>query len=64
MDRRLAAYQGVETDPAIVAEMERIIRSGLVEQEQLPVVPPPARADPAAGPAPTRGRRPNPRRGR
>jgi trimethylamine--corrinoid protein Co-methyltransferase len=61
-NRRLAAYRQVETEPAIVAELERIIRSGLTEQTQLPVIPPsPDASEPvAAGPT----RRVNPRRQR
>ena len=39
VDRRLAAYHQLETDPAIDAELRRIIRSGLVEQEALPDIP-------------------------
>ena len=39
VDRRLAAYRQLETDPAIDAELRRIIRSGLVDQEDLPVIP-------------------------
>ena len=67
VDRRLAAYEQVETDPALDAELRRIIRSGLVSQEELPAVPPPpdaatARAAAAAGAGPPR--RANPRRGR
>jgi trimethylamine--corrinoid protein Co-methyltransferase len=42
VDRRLAAYQPVETDPLAVAELERIIRSGLRDQVALPFVPPAA----------------------
>jgi trimethylamine--corrinoid protein Co-methyltransferase len=42
VDRRLAAYQPVETDLLAVAELERIIRSGLRDQIQLPFVPPAA----------------------
>jgi trimethylamine--corrinoid protein Co-methyltransferase len=65
VERRLAAYRPVDTDPAIIAEMERIIRAGLVVQEELPVVPPPeAGAGSAPGVGEARGRRPNPRRGR
>lgn len=64
VDRRLARYRQVETDPAIDAEMARIIRSGLEDQTELPLVPPapePAGdADDADG-AP-RGRRVNARR--
>jgi trimethylamine---corrinoid protein Co-methyltransferase len=67
VDRRLAAYTPPETDPAIDAELRRIIRSGLVSQTELPEVPPPsdaatAAAATAAGAVP--GRRHNPRRGR
>jgi trimethylamine--corrinoid protein Co-methyltransferase len=67
VERRLAAYQPIETDPAVEAEMERIIRSGLVDQQELPLVPPPpdpelALAAVAAGEGPRR--RANPRRGR
>jgi trimethylamine--corrinoid protein Co-methyltransferase len=39
VDRRLAAYQPLETDPAIDAELRAIIRAGLVSQEELPVIP-------------------------
>ncbi|MEA2672972.1 MAG: trimethylamine---corrinoid protein Co-methyltransferase [Chloroflexota bacterium] len=67
VERRLAAYVQPETDPAIDAELQRIIRSGLVSQTELPEVPQPsdaatAAAATAAGAAP--GRRHNPRRGR
>jgi len=72
VDRRLATYQPPETDPRAVEELGRIIRSGLVEQDTLPTVPP------ADGTATTggissgidladgapRARRANPRRGR
>ena len=66
-ERRLATYQGIETDLRAVSEMERIIRSGLVAQTELPYVPPPpdpelALAAAAAGEGPRR--RANPRRGR
>ncbi len=59
-DRRLAAYRQLETDPAIEAELARIIRSGLTDQTELPLVaaaPEPAAVDPDAG-----GRRRNRRR--
>jgi trimethylamine--corrinoid protein Co-methyltransferase len=61
-DRRLAAYRQVETDPRIEAELQRIIRSGLSEQEELPLVPP--AGEPAAPDSPGGGRRRNPRRER
>jgi trimethylamine--corrinoid protein Co-methyltransferase len=65
--RRLASYELPDTDPHAVAELERIIRSGLVAHDSLPVVPPPpdtasARAASVAGAGPAR--RANPRRGR
>jgi trimethylamine--corrinoid protein Co-methyltransferase len=59
-DRRLAAYRQVDTDPAIERELQRIIRSGLRDQTELPLVPAapePAAVDPDAG-----GRRRNRRR--
>jgi trimethylamine---corrinoid protein Co-methyltransferase len=67
VERRLASYAPVETDPVAVAELERIIRSGLTSQDALPFVPPPpdaatARAAAAADAGPAR--RANPRRGR
>jgi trimethylamine--corrinoid protein Co-methyltransferase len=71
VERRLAAYEPVETDPLAVAELERIIRSGMESQVDLPFVPPPALDGGAAagsagdaGGEPPRGRRHNPRRGR
>ncbi|MGZ9159702.1 MAG: trimethylamine methyltransferase family protein [Candidatus Limnocylindrales bacterium] len=39
VDRRLAAYRPVATDPAIDAELRRIILAGLVSQTELPVIP-------------------------
>jgi trimethylamine--corrinoid protein Co-methyltransferase len=67
VDRRLAAYRQVETDPAVDAEMRRIIRSGLVDQAELPFLPPapePGASDLAAagGDGAGRGRRVNARR--
>ena len=53
VERRLAAYQQIETDPAADAEMQRIIFSGLEKQTTLPVLPPP----PAPREADTSGRR-------
>ncbi len=67
VDRRLAAYRQIETDPAVDAEMRRIIASGLVDQAELPFLPPapgPGASDLAAatGDGPGRGRRVNARR--
>ena len=61
VDRRLAAYRPVRTDPLADAELRRIIRSGLVAQEQLPELPP--ATEPTIVEDPTAGRRHNPRRG-
>jgi trimethylamine--corrinoid protein Co-methyltransferase len=60
VDRRLAAYHPVETDPAIALELERIIRSGLQDQTELPFVPP--AAEPIELEDGTEGRRRNRRR--
>jgi trimethylamine--corrinoid protein Co-methyltransferase len=70
VDRRLAAYRQVETDEAVVAEMQRIIRSGLVAQTDLPLVPPAPEpvelpvGGGVAGEGAARGRRVNARRQR
>jgi trimethylamine--corrinoid protein Co-methyltransferase len=71
VDRRLAAYQPIETDPAVDAEMRRIIMSGLVDQRELPSLPPapaPVSDEARAASLPTegagRGRRVNTRRQR
>jgi trimethylamine--corrinoid protein Co-methyltransferase len=62
VDRRLAAYRSIDTDGAVDEEMRRIIRAGLREQTELPVLPDPP--PPSAGPSADTGRRRNPRRGR
>ncbi|HEX7473153.1 MAG TPA: trimethylamine methyltransferase family protein [Candidatus Limnocylindrales bacterium] len=61
VDRRLAAYQPIDTDPAIDAELRRIIASGLREQTTLPELPPPP--DASAGLDEGPHRRANRRRG-
>jgi trimethylamine--corrinoid protein Co-methyltransferase len=70
VERRLAAYRPVETDPAVDAELRRIISSGLETQTELPYIPPAPEPSDAAlaaaaggdGVGPARGRRVNPRR--
>jgi len=40
VERRLAAYEPVETDERIIAEMQKLIRSGMVDGERpLPSIP-------------------------
>jgi len=41
VEKRLAAYQAFETDPAADAEMRRLVISGMLEQTELPILPPP-----------------------
>jgi len=48
VERRLAAYRQLQTDPAIDAELQRILRAGLVDQTELPLVPP--APEPVGGP--------------
>jgi trimethylamine--corrinoid protein Co-methyltransferase len=57
VERRLAAYEPVPTDPLILDEMGRIIRSGMAGDAPLPDVPPPAAHAPAAHDAGRRRRR-------
>ena len=54
VDRRLAAYVPFETDARIDAELRRLVISGLEQQTELPVLPPPP-APAAAGAAVRRG---------
>ena len=49
VERRLAAYRPVETDPAINQAMRELILAGMESQSELPELPPPP--EPAAGPA-------------
>ena len=51
VDRRLARYQPIETDPAIDAELQRIIRSGLESPDRAP-----GAADRGPSPSPTTDR--------
>jgi trimethylamine--corrinoid protein Co-methyltransferase len=54
VERRLAAYEPFETDPAIDTAMREIILSGMEAQDELPDLPPPSgRGSPQAA----RGRR-------
>ncbi|HEY5657563.1 MAG TPA: trimethylamine methyltransferase family protein [Myxococcota bacterium] len=55
VNKRLASYVPIETDPAVDAEMRRLVQSGLEKQTELPALPPPP--DPADAPSPGRGRR-------
>jgi trimethylamine--corrinoid protein Co-methyltransferase len=54
VDRRLSAYRQPETDAAIVTELERIIRSGLESQTDLPEIPAPPDSTLAVASGPTR----------
>ena len=63
VERRLGAYHQLETDPAIDDELRRIIRSGLVDQDQLPDIPLAPEPVAASGPG-TGDRRRNRRRER
>jgi trimethylamine--corrinoid protein Co-methyltransferase len=62
VEKRLASYVPVETDPAVDGELRRLVQSGLEKQTELPPLPPPP--DPADAPlaaAPRRrGRRRRP----
>ncbi|MFZ0547808.1 MAG: trimethylamine methyltransferase family protein [Candidatus Promineifilaceae bacterium] len=40
LERRLAAYEGLETEPQISAEMANIIQSGMTSKRPLPAIPP------------------------
>ena len=63
VERRLAVYRQLETDPVIDAELQRILRSGLVDQTELPRVAPAPEPRPPGDEA-VGARRRNPRRGR
>jgi trimethylamine--corrinoid protein Co-methyltransferase len=58
VELRLANYTPFETDPAVDAEMRRLVSDGLESQEKLPELPPP----PGPKPAAAAGRRKNRRR--
>jgi trimethylamine--corrinoid protein Co-methyltransferase len=57
VDRRLAAYVPIETDPRLDAEMRRMVIAGLLEQTELPELPPAPEPTAAAAPVGQRGRR-------
>lgn len=56
VEKRLADYQPIETDPAIDTALRNIVKSGFVAQTELPELPPPAVATAAKGIAGRRGR--------
>jgi trimethylamine--corrinoid protein Co-methyltransferase len=56
VEQRLAAYQPIETDPAIDQAMRDIVVAGFESQEALPGIPPPPEPKVAAAPAGRRGR--------
>jgi trimethylamine--corrinoid protein Co-methyltransferase len=55
IEKRLAAWVEIPTEAAVDAEMRRIVMSGLKDQKQLPVLPPPP--DHALADAPLQRRR-------
>jgi trimethylamine--corrinoid protein Co-methyltransferase len=63
VDRRLAAYRQLETDPAIDTELRRIITSGMREAAALPELPPPPDPSLAGADETVSRRRVNRRRG-
>lgn len=56
VEERLAAYQPIETDPAIDQAMRDIVTGGFKSQETLPDLPPPPEAQAPKAPAGRRGR--------
>lgn len=56
VERRLAAYEPIETDPEIDKAMRDMVISGLESQETLPEIPPPPETRPPEVPAGRRGR--------
>ena len=56
VERRLAAYQPIETDPAIDKAMRETVIAGFESQEKLPVLPPPPEVQAAKVPAGRRAR--------
>jgi trimethylamine--corrinoid protein Co-methyltransferase len=62
VERLLAAYQPLETDPPTVAELRRLIQLGLQENDQLPQVELVTSSTAEVPTAKTSSRRPRPRR--
>lgn len=56
VERRLAAYQPIETDPEIDNAMRELVTAGLEKQEALPELPPPPAPQAAKAPAGRRAR--------
>lgn len=56
VEERLAAYQPIETDPAIDQAMRDIVTAGFEKQDALPDLPPPPEAQAPEAPAGRRGR--------
>jgi trimethylamine--corrinoid protein Co-methyltransferase len=56
VEKRLAAYQPIETDPAIDQAMRDIVTAGFESQEKLPDLPPPPAVKAPKAPAGRRGR--------
>ena len=56
VERRLAAYQPIDTDPDIDKAMRDIVKAGFESQETLPEIPPPPERQAPAAPAGRRGR--------
>jgi trimethylamine--corrinoid protein Co-methyltransferase len=57
VELRLANYTPFETDPAIDAEMRRLVKDGFESQEKLPDLPPPPEPKAAVAPGRRRNRR-------
>ncbi len=55
VERRLASYLPIDTDPALDAELRRLVRSGMQARRELPGLPDPP--DPAQAPTGPRRRR-------
>jgi trimethylamine--corrinoid protein Co-methyltransferase len=63
VEERLARYRPVETDPALDAELQRMVLEGMESQDTLPEVPPPPEGGAPETPQGRRGRRSRRRRG-